>query len=248
MPPGSYDDMSFEEFRRMASDESLSKYEKIGFPDSYRSGHEDAIFLDIRRKLTNLDLAGRNVLDIGPGCSDLPLKLIDLCSSQRHTLHLIDSAEMLDHLPEKAFITKVPSLFPQCEKFIDEFRDRFDVILAYSVLHYVLVDVAFFRFVDTALSLLSPGGQLLIGDIPNVSKRKRFFSSPAGIDFHKAFMKTDQPPEVSFNCIENDQIDDSIIFAILQRARAAGFDAYILPQDPDLPLANRREDILITRP
>jgi hypothetical protein len=48
--------------------------------------------------------------------------------------------------------------------------------------------------------------------------------------------------------IEHDQIDDAVVFALVQRARAAGFDAYVLPQDASLPMANRREDILIVRP
>jgi hypothetical protein len=89
---------------------------------------------------------------------------------------------------------------------------------------------------------------MLIGDIPNVSKRKRFFSSETGVRFHKEFMRTADDPTVSFNQIEHDQIDDSIVFSILGRARAAGFDAYVLPQGRALPMANRREDILIQRP
>jgi hypothetical protein len=38
------------------------------------------------------------------------------------------------------------------------------------------------------------------------------------------------------------------MIALLLRARAAGADAYIVPQDPALPMANRREDILIRKP
>jgi len=123
-----------------------------------------------------------------------------------------------------------------------------DAILCYSVLHYVLVDTAFFRFLDVSLSLLAPGGQMLIGDIPNISKRKRFFASETGIRFHQEFMKTTELPDVGFNRIEHDQIDDAVVFSLLQRSRAQGFDAYVLPQNPALPMANRREDILITRP
>ena len=41
----------FEDFKQLASDASLSKYEKIGFPDSYRAGKEEAIFTDIISKL-----------------------------------------------------------------------------------------------------------------------------------------------------------------------------------------------------
>ena len=243
-----YANLGFEDFRKLAQDPTLSKYERIGFPDNYRAGYEASIFADIRLKLPNLDQQGQVVLDIGPGCSDLPLMLIDHCRSQGHALHLIDSAEMLEHLPDDACIAKHPALFPNCADFISMNQGKCDVIICYSVLHYVLLDVAFFRFLDCSLSLLAPGGQLLIGDIPNISKRKRFFASERGISFHKQFMQTDDPPEVQFNQIEHDQIDDAVVMALLQRARVEGFDAYLLPQNPALPMANRREDILIVRP
>jgi hypothetical protein len=44
------------------------------------------------------------------------------------------------------------------------------------------------------------------------------------------------------------KIDDAVVLEILQRARDKGFDAYVVPQSDDLPMANRREDILIVRP
>lgn len=246
--PNRFANIGFEDFRRLAGDPSLSKYERIGFPDSYREGHESAIFHDICRKLTNLGVREQRVLDIGPGCSDLPRMLIDLCRERGHQLTLVDSAEMLALLPDGSSIAKVPALYPNCPDLIDGLRGKVDALLCYSLLHYVLLDVAFFRFLDISLSLLAPCGQMLIGDIPNISKRKRFFASEAGVEFHKAFMQTSEPPEVEFNKVEHDQIDDAVIFALLQRARAAGFDAYVVPQDPTLPLANRREDILILRP
>jgi hypothetical protein len=240
--------IDFEDFRRLAKDESLSKYERIGFPDSYRSGFEELIFFDIRNKLSNLDNGQRQILDIGPGCSDLPGMLINLCREKSHILTLIDSAEMLGHLPDEPFIEKIAALYPNCPDAISGLQGKVDVILCYSVLHYILVDVAFFRFLDTSLSLLAPGGQMLIGDIPNISKRKRFFASETGVRFHQSFMKTAERPDVKFNQIESDQIDDAVVYALIQRARLAGFDAYVLPQNPGLPMANRREDILIVRP
>ncbi|WP_237181328.1 hypothetical protein [Paraburkholderia tropica] len=89
---------------------------------------------------------------------------------------------------------------------------------------------------------------MLIGDIPNVSKRKRFFASETGKQFHMRHMKTDQAPVVEFNKIEHGQIDDAVVMALVERARAQGFDAYVLPQGNGLPMANRREDVLIVRP
>ena len=122
------------------------------------------------------------------------------------------------------------------------------MVIAYSVLHYVVLDTNPFDFLDKALNLLAPGGRLLVGDIPNQSMRRRFFSSDAGRAFHRSFTGTDTEPEVVFNTLEIEKIDDSVLIGLMMRARAAGFDAYIVPQRPDLPYANRREDLLCRRP
>ncbi|MBY0499334.1 MAG: class I SAM-dependent methyltransferase [Nitrosomonas sp.] len=240
--------LGFEDFRKLAKDESLSKYERIGFPDAYRSGKEELIFKDIVGKLTLLNEEGKTILDIGPGCSDLPRIMVNHCKPRKHSLILVDSPEMLDQLPEDPCVEKIAAFYPDCTQLIDRTAGKVDVILCYSVLHYIFVDTSIFRFLDISLSLLAPGGQMLIGDIPNVSKRKRFFASETGIRFHQEFMKTTDMPEVEFNRIEHAQIDDAVILSLLQRARAQGFDAYVLPQNIDLPMANRREDILIVRP
>jgi len=242
-------DLTFEGFRELATSPGLSRYERIGFPDMYRDGHETAIFRDICRKLTNLARPAQTVVDLGPGCSDLPLMLAELCERRGHTLVLCDSAEMLAHLPDDVFVRKAPGCFPRESAWlIAEYAGRVDAILVYSVLHYVFVDLPLFDFVDACLSLLAPGGQLLIGDVPNVSKRKRFFASAAGVRCHQAFTGTDELPAVAFNALERSKIDDAVLMSVVSRARAAGFDAYILPQSADLPMATRREDILITRP
>ena len=243
-----FDNICFEDFRRLAQDMSLSKYERIGFPDAYRRGFESKIFIDIQSKLTSLATDNKCIFDIGPGCSDLPNMLIDLCREHRHKLTLIDNQEMLDLLPNDVFIEKVAAAYPNCPDLISRYQGRVDVVVCYSVLHYLLIDTAFLRFLDTSLSLLAPGGQMLIGDIPNISKRKRFFSSQAGVRFHKEFMKTDEEPIVEYSRIEHDRIDDAVVMLLLQRARSQGFEAYILPQNADLPMANRREDVLIVRP
>ena len=241
-------EIGFEEFRQFALDDGLSQYERIGFPDSYREGFEPAIFADIREKLDLLDDNGLTVLDIGPGCSDMPNMLIEHCQRHSHRLYFIDSEEMLSRLPDAEGVTKVAAMYPRCPEFLAANLGRFDVILCYSVLHYLFVEVEFFRFLDETLSLLAPGGQFLIGDIPNFSKRKRFFASEAGRKFHRSFTDSNSEIAVEFNRIDRDKIDDSIIMMLLQRSRQSGFDAYVLPQGRGLPMANRREDILITRP
>jgi 2-polyprenyl-3-methyl-5-hydroxy-6-metoxy-1,4-benzoquinol methylase len=241
-------DIGFDDFRRMAQDDSLSRYEKIGFPNEYRAGKESAIFEDILSKLDKLSAAQQTVLDIGPGCSDLPGMLVELCQRQGHKLVLVDSAEMLAHIPDASFIERVPAYYPKCDELFTKFGGKVDVILCYSVLHYIFAESNLWEFLDRSLELLNHGGQMLIGDIPNVSKRKRFFSSPGGVIFHKSFISKDEKPLVNFHVIERKKIDDSVMLAIVLRARQAGFDAYIVPQRSDLPMANRREDLLIVRP
>lgn len=240
--------LGYEDFRRMATDASLSPHEKIGFPDHYRDGKAGPIFTDILQKLTQLNDDKKIILDVGPGCSELAHLLVAHCKEHGHQLHLVDSAEMLAHLPDDNFIRKWAAYYPDCPELFELFTGKVDVLLTYSVFHYIFTESNIWRFIDQSLRLLAPGGQLLIGDIPNISKRKRFFSSAAGIRFHQEFTGENEKPEVVFNVVDSEQIDDAVVLAILQRARSAGCDAYVLPQGKDLPMANRREDILIIKP
>jgi cyclopropane fatty-acyl-phospholipid synthase-like methyltransferase len=241
-----FGDLTFDDFRRMAADDSLSKYEKIGFPDEYRAGAEEAIFADIVTKLPALDGRAKTILDIGPGCSDLPRMLDRLCQRCGHTLILVDSEEMLAHHPDRPGLDKFAARFPDCPELLDRYRGGVDAILAYSVLHYVFPEQSVFAFLDAAMELVAPGGGMLIGDVPNASKRVRFFSSAAGRRYHREFTGSDEHPPVTGG--ERDQIDDDVILALLAHARAAGCDAYVVAQREDLPMANRREDILVRRP
>ncbi len=242
-------ELTFQDFKTLASNPALSPYEKIGFPDSYRSGKEDLIFNDIVAKLPILAATGQLVVDIGPGCSGPATMMIDLCRRQKHHLILVDSDEMLSHLPDEPFITKAAGRYPdQCAGMLQPFLARVNAIVCYSVLHYIFVETNLFDFLDRSLSLLAPGGEMLVGDIPNQSKRKRFFSSENGIRFHQNFTGTKEMPAVDFTAVETGKIDDSILIGLVLRARAAGCDAYLVPQPDTLPMANRREDLLIRKP
>jgi hypothetical protein len=243
-----FQDLSFGDFKNLAQDSNLSKYEKIGFPDDYRQGKEELIFQDILVKLSRLQDSGKVVLDIGPGCSDLPVLLLNWCEQYNHHLIWVDSAEMLAQLPDKPCIEKIAAYYPDCTDLFEAYVGKVDIVIAYSLLHYIFQEGNVWQFLDASLSLLNAGGQMLIGDIPNNSKRKRFFASAAGIEFHRAFMKTTDSPEVCFNTLESGKIDDAVVLGLVNRARNQGFDAYLLPQAKSLPMANRREDILVCRP
>jgi hypothetical protein len=244
-----FKDLTFDKFRELATDQKLSRYEKIGFPNAYREGKELAIFADIKSKLTSLESKRKTVLDIGPGCSGLAHMMIELCAENDHHLILADSQEMLDHLPNASHITKIPGIYPKdCPGLFEEYAERVDTILIYSVFQYVFAEGNIFDFIDKSLKLLAPQGSMLIGDIPNNAKRKRFFASTQGISHHQQFTGTDEVPAVTFNALEEGKIDDSVIMALILHCRNAGFDTYVMPQAANLPMANRREDVLITRP
>lgn len=245
-----FQNLTFEDFKSLAKDDSLSKYQKIGFPDSYRSGKEKDIFLDIIGKL-GLDLTSKKngiFLDIGPGCSELPMMIVDACRATACELLLVDSTEMLEQLPSGDSILKFPGYFPNdVPGLINDYQGKIDYIVGYSIFHYVFYNTCIFRFLDTAVSLLKPGGRLLVGDIPNISKRKRFFSTDTGIKFHQEFTKTDTLPDVQHLQLEPTHIDDGVLMGIIQRYRNFGYNAFLLPQPDHLPLSNRREDLLICK-
>lgn len=241
--------LTYAGFRNLAREEGLSEHQRIGFPDSMRAGYGPAILNDIRAKLPRFDQQGALVLDIGPGCGELASLLIDHCERMQQELILVDSEEMLARLPDRSFITKIPGPFPQCCHQLAGFTGRIDAALAYSVLQYVFVEGSVFAFLDAALDLLCPGGgAMLIGDIPNASMRKRFLASAAGGAYHRQYTGRDEDPPVAFNVPADGEIDDAAISALLLRARAAGTDAWVMPQAAGLPMGNRREDILLRRP
>jgi cyclopropane fatty-acyl-phospholipid synthase-like methyltransferase len=242
--------LSFKDFAVLATNKNLKGYEKVGFSESHRQNSEKNIFPDIHQKL-NLDNLnkGDKILDIGCGCSKPVYDLIDFCKTKSLELTLIDSKEMLANLPNHNFVTKIDCEFPNCkDSFIEENRNNFDAIIIYSVFHHIFYHSNIFDFLDKSLKLLNiGGGRLLLADIPNFSKKKRFLSSEKGIKFHKEWSKTDEAPKVIWNQLDENQIDDSTVFSILSRYRGMGFETYLLPQQDGLPMNNTREDILIIR-
>ena len=161
----------------------------MGFPDSYREGKEGLILDDIASKLTRLSLREQVVVDVGAGCGGLAPLIMERCAEQGHRLFQVDSPEMLALLPEAPHVERVPAASPRsAPDCSNELGGRAHCVLAYGVLPCVFVESNVFEFVDRALELLAEGGQLLLADLPNLSKRKRFFASEAGVRFHQEFM------------------------------------------------------------
>jgi len=244
-------ELDYEGFRALAQNQHLSVHEKVGFPDAYRAGFETDIFDDICAKLPVLRQAeGRRIVDIGPGCGALPRLLIDLCKARGHTLVLADSPEMLGLLPaEDHSVRHCAGAFPKnASDILTAAGGPVDAIVCYSVLHYLYVDSNLFDVIDETIGLLASGGRALFGDIPNLSKRRRFFATERGQAFHRAFTGSDAPYVLPEQGPVKGKIDDAVLSGLIQRAQGGGADAYLLPQPDRLPMANRRDDVLIVRP
>jgi len=249
MNPKDYRVKSYETFRERARNPTLSLNEKCGYPEVLRSGQSESIFADIASKLTTLMKSEIRILDIGAGCSDLTHYIIEMTGRHNQFLTVIDSPEMLRLLPNRGpHLTKIAGRFPGGIKSAEKILGSFDAILAYSVAHYVFLDASLFAFIDAAVQLLTKQGQLLLGDIPNAKMRKRFMASEEGKAYHKIHYPRLPEPNVVFNTLSPGEIDDGVLLGLVARMRAAGFHAFVVPQAADLPMANRREDILIIRP
>jgi hypothetical protein len=240
--------IDFATFRYLAVDPSLNRHAKIDDPENRRAGKEPLIFADIRAKLPMLDQPGNRIADIGPGCDTLPRLVIDHAQKLGHRLTAIDAPEMLALLPDGPTIEKIGWAFPHCDEFLATNAGTFHAVIAYSVLHYVFPHGNVWEFLDAGLALLASGGGFLIGDVPNRSKRDRFLGSEAGAGLRTTLAAAGVAQTPRLNQPVPYEIDDAVIYGLIGRANAAGFDAYILPQPPSLPFADRRLDLLFTRP
>ena len=240
--------IGFEDFKLLANDDTLSKNEKIGFPDTYRDGYDQKIYQDIVSKI-GLIQQNNTILDIGPGCSELTNIIIQESTTRNADLTLIDSEEMLNLLPNKNGVKKIVGFFPSTDvKEKLERQEKFDKIICYSVFHYLFVEADILKFLDYTLELLKPGGRFLLADIPNQSMRYRFFSSSEGVKFQEKYIGTTSSQRPVTPSISSEHIDDAVLFGMITRARSKGYHGYIVPQHEDLPMSNRREDLLFIKP
>lgn len=244
---GAGGEKSFEMFRRLATSSGMSRAGRIGFQDDEREGRSEVIFGDIAQKLPALLEPRRSIIDIGPGCGELAEYLVSRAARLEQRLLLVDSEEMLSALPNSSQALRVSGEFPLNRAAVAAALPAADAILVYSVAHYIYRDRDLFRFVAECLALLAPRGRLLVGDIPNRSMQIRFFSSEAGRAYHRARHGSHVDPVIPAES-EAGVIDDGVVIELVRQARASGVHASILPQAPELPFANRREDLLFERP
>lgn len=234
--------ITFENYAARAQ-EDLSYTEMAG-RHSFQAEDEKNIPGDVAAKLQlNADDL---LLDIGCGTGNVLLPLS----------RLVKAATGLDHpAPLRVLqqrITNEPITLIE-GNFLDlAISAGYTKILAYSVLHLLSDFDEALAFIDKALSLLTPSGAALIGDVPNADKRQRFLATERGQAFQAEWDRgaAEAREKVQLDLPADDkvvQFNDESIARLLSIYRTRGFEACALPQPENLPMCFSREDILIRR-
>ena len=125
-------------------------------------------------------------------------------------------------------------------------KKRFNKVLCYSVIQCTNNPKVFFNEI---LNIVSDQSSILIGDIPNTSKKKRFLTSKFGKKFEEKRIKK-KINNINKYLKENKQnnlINDELIKEFLIKSKKKGFNFFILRQDSKLPFSYTREDILVEK-
>ena len=220
----------------------------IGGRYAIQRGAERLIVMDVAKKL-NIGPDDR-LLEIGCGPGNLLIPLS----------FMVQAAVGIDHPNVCRFLNarftdpKIQTIecnFLDYEPVADE---AYDKVLTYSVLNTLSDQTEAIEFVDKAVGLVAPGGRLLLGDIANVDRKKRFLNSDAGKEFEVKWREKTVHFSASLwqpHYPKDDRLfqpTDRFVLSLMERYRARGFDTCLLAQPPDLPFGRTREDLLVRRP
>lgn len=240
------------DYSELAKRDDLNLASYAGRPNS---GHYEAkdILNDILHKIGDKKI--KRVLDIGCGCGDLTGSILEHAAREKWQLSLLDNEDVLNRMEhhyasllDQIEHEKISGAFPHHQ--IE--NNKYDLILVYSVLHYVDEPE---HFIQKAFDLLDTDGLLFVGDIPNLSQKGRFLMSDFGKKFDASYkgIPIDQLPtyDSHHDFVEKNKsspfINDNLLLSIMKVFRDKGHNSYILPQNVNLPFGRTREDLLIRK-
>jgi cyclopropane fatty-acyl-phospholipid synthase-like methyltransferase len=238
-------DISFNNYGKIAklSNSQNNYLALLGRGRKTSSTLKKRIFRDIRSKI---DLKKNDkILDIG--CADCEITKY----YKKYTPHIdaIDHKEIVKKCKKKYnFINFYEGSFLRANNF---YNNKYDKIVAYSVVSCLSNISEFHQFVKKAIRLLNPGGRLLIGDIPNVSKKNRFKKSPFFTKIDSIWNKKKKIDKNSpFKDLSVDnrllKLDDLKLIKIIKKYNSKNTEMYYLNQD-NLYLSNTRIDLLVKK-
>jgi 2-polyprenyl-3-methyl-5-hydroxy-6-metoxy-1,4-benzoquinol methylase len=212
---------------------------------SFQKKSERKIYQDILEKLQLKETD--TCLDIG--CS-VGANLLPLSRKVKHITG-IDNINVINILKNR--LKSNNTLLISGNFLTHDFKKKYDKIILYSVLHVFKNKKQAYLVVNKILTLLKTGGKILIGDLPNVSLKKKILKSKTGKIFinkwNKQNRKTHEDIKAQNILAKNLNyslvIDDKFIIDLLKYLRKKNLNAYVFPQKKDLPFGHTREDIVI---
>lgn len=212
---------------------------------AYQTEAERLVAVDVASKLELSPMD--DLLEIGCGSGNILIPLSFQCQSATG----IDHPGLLERLGERfpgpPTITAVPGNFLDLSP-----AGYYTKILMYAMLHYLSSTEEVLAFVHKATRLLRPGGRMLLGDLPNADRKRRFLATQAGREFDAEWKERRAragPPEADLLWEGDPELvgsfDDESVMRIVLDLRRAGFETYILQQPVELPFGHTREDLLV---
>jgi SAM-dependent methyltransferase len=238
--------ISFENYSKLATSTDIG-YTEVSGRYQFQSSAERRIVLDVieKMRLSSED----SLLEIGCGPGNLLIPLSYIVNDAMG----IDNEAMLARLAARGGASSKVTLIAGDFLSMPAPPRAFSKILIYSVIQYMEDFTQAVAFAMRALSLLAPGGRLLLGDLPNRDKKARFQSTPEGMraaSEWRSELSTAGPHPISGFPADSRlvEVNDVFILRLLELTRQSGFESYVLPQPSNLPFGNSREDLLFVAP
>ena len=189
------------------------------------------------------------IIDIGCGTGDVVIPL----SRKVKSITAVDYPKIIDLLKKRSDKQRVKNMkFISSDMLKLKTKKKFNKVLAYSLIHYMKDKNQLKKFIKKLLDLTSSNGIILIGEIPNISMKKRFLKSKIRKEINKKFLhnlnKLKQKYTSQFNYNEKFiQIYDKEIRFMINYCNQIGVDAYVLPIKKGLPFSYTRVNLLIKK-
>ena len=237
---------SFENYSKLARQHDTGNTEVAG-RYRFQASAERRIINDVIGKLAiNSD---DSLLEIGCGPGNILLPL----SYQVARAAGIDNEAALGRLAARCGRSMHIATYPGDFLSMELPEPLFSKVLIYSVLQYVDSLASAIRFLRRALSLLCPGGRLMLGDLPNHDKKRRFTESQSGMLASQEWsaLVSDAGLHPLSGLPQDNRVlvvDDDLLLSLLKCGRTDGYESYLLPQPTDLPFGHTRDDLIFVAP
>lgn len=208
----------------------------------------------IRDILGKLDLQPTDrLLEIGCGAGNVLIPLSFMVAQATG----IDHPKVVERLNKRFTDKRLRLIGTDFLDYRPGADEDYEKILINSVLAALSDEAEAFRFIDKAAELLVPGGRLLLGDIANVDKKKRFVETEFGRAFNREWQArvasadgaVEENEAAAILKVDDEMLvpTDDFVLGLIGRFRRPGWEAYCLPQPTNLPFGHTREDVLIIR-